>query len=82
MKQKRFKKLLMAQGVSANTARGLVEYMKALRQSIEQGENLVLLADTVTDTVTNAVTCEFKMAKIYPYAETYKRILEGRDFLV
>lgn len=76
MKQKRFKKLLMAQGVSANTARGLVEYMKALRQSIEQGENLVLLADT------DGVTCEFKTAKIHPYAETYKRILEGRDFLV
>lgn len=76
MKQKRFKKLLMAQGVSANTARGLVEYMKALRQSIEQGEKIVLLANA------DAVTCEFKMAKIYPYAETYKRILEGRDFLV
>jgi hypothetical protein len=74
MTQKRFKKLLMAQGVCANTARGLVEYMKKLRQSIEQGENLVLLAD--------AVTCEFKPARIYPYAETYKRILEGREFLV
>lgn len=47
-----------------------------LRQSIEQGENLVLLADA------DAVTCEFKLARIYPYAETYKRILEGRDFLV
>lgn len=77
MTQKRFKKLLMAQGVCANTARGLVEYMKALRQSIEQGENLVLLAD-----VADGVTCEFKLARIYPYAETYKRILEGRDFLV
>lgn len=76
MTQKRFKKLLMAKGVSVNTARGLVEYMKALRQSIEQGERLVLLADA------DAVTCEFKMAKIYPYAETYKRILEGREFLV
>ncbi len=76
MTQKRFKKLLMAQGVSANTARGLVEYMKALRQSIEQGERLVLLADA------DAVTCEFKLARIHPYAETYKRILEGRDFLV
>lgn len=76
MTQKRFKKLLMAQGVCANTARGLVEYMKELRQSIEQGENFVLLADT------DGVTCEFKPAKIYPYAETYKRILEGRDFLV
>ena len=76
MTQKRFKKLLMAQGVSANAARGLVEYMKALRQSIEQGENLVLLA------VADGVTCEFKLARIYPYAETYKRILEGRDFLV
>lgn len=76
MTQKRFMKLLMAQGVSAHTARGLVEYMKALRQSIEQGERLVLLANA------DAVTCEFKMAKIYPYAETYKRILEGRDFLV
>lgn len=75
MTQKRFKKLLMAQGVSANTARGLVEYMKALRQSIDQGESLVLLADT------DGVTCEFKTAKIYPYMETYKRILEGRDFL-
>ena len=30
----------------------------------------------------DAVTCEFKLARIYPYAETYKRILEGRDFLV
>ena len=76
MTQKRFKKLLMAQGVCANTARGLVEYMKALRQSIEQGENLVLLADA------DAVTCEFKLARIYPYAEIYKRILEGREFLV
>lgn len=76
MTQKRFKKLLMAHGVCANTARGLVEYMKVLRQSIEQGENLVLLADA------DAVTCEFKLARIYPYAETYKRILEGRDFLV
>lgn len=76
MTQKRFKKLLMAQGYSANSVRSLVEYMKALRQSIEQGERLVLFADA------DAVTCEFKMAKIYPYAETYKRILEGRDFLV
>lgn len=75
MKQKRFKKLLMAQGYSANSVRSLVEYMKELRQSIEQGENLVLLADT------DGVTCEFKPARIYPYAETYKRILEGRDFL-
>lgn len=74
MTQKRFKKLLMARGVSAIYARGLVEYMKELRQTIEQGKDLVLLAD--------AVTCEFKTARIYPYAETYKRILEGRDFLV
>ncbi len=76
MTQKRFKKLLMAQGYSTNSVRSLVEYMKALRQSIEQGEKLVLLVDA------DAVTCEFKMAKIYPYAETYNRILEGRDFLV
>ena len=76
MKQKRFKKLLMAQGYSATSVRSLVEYMKVLRQSIEQGENLVLLADA------DAVTCEFKLARIYPYAETYKLILEGRDFLV
>lgn len=74
MTQKRFKKLLMARGVSAIYARGLVEYMKELRQSIEQGENLVLLTDVVT--------CEFKPARVYPYAETYKRILEGREFLV
>lgn len=77
MTQKRFKKLLMAQGVCANTARGLVEYMKALRQSIEQGDALVVLADAKT-----AETMEFKAARVYPYAETYKRILEGRDFLV
>ena len=76
MTQKRFMKLLMAQGYSANSVRSLVEYMKALRQSIEQGENLVLLADA------DAVTCELKLARIRPYAETYKRILEGRDFLV
>lgn len=36
MTQKRFKKLLMAQGVSAHTARGLVEYMKAVRYCIEK----------------------------------------------
>jgi hypothetical protein len=77
MTQKRFKKLLMAQGVCANTARGLVEYMKELRQSIEQGDDLVVLADAKT-----AETMEFKAARVYPYAETYKRILEGRDFLV
>nr|DAG49532.1 MAG TPA: hypothetical protein [Caudoviricetes sp.] len=77
MTQKRFKKLLMAQGCSANCVRSLVEYMKALRQSIEQGDDLVVLADAKT-----ADTMEFKSARIYPYAETYKRILEGRDFLV
>ena len=77
MTQKRFKKLLMAQGVCANTARGLVEYMKELRQSIEQGDDLVVLADAKT-----AETMEFKAARVYPYAETYKRSLEGRDFLV
>lgn len=77
MKQKRFKKLLMAQGYSANSVRSLVEYMKALRQSIEQGDDLVMLADAV-----DSVTMEFKTARVYPYAETYKRILEGRDFLV
>lgn len=76
MTQKRFMKLLMAQGYSANSVRSFVEYMKVLRQHIEQGKNLVLLADA------DAVTCEFKTARIYPYAETYKRILEGRDFLV
>ena len=74
MTQKRFKKLLMAHDVSANCARKLVEYMKELRWSIEQGDDLVLLAD--------AVTMEFKTARVYPYAETYKRILEGREFLV
>ena len=63
MKQKRFMKLLMSQGYSANSVRSLVEYMKALRQSIEQGENLVLLADA------DGVTCEFKLARIYPYAD-------------
>ena len=49
----------MAQGYSANSVRSLVEYMKELRQSIEQGENLVLLADVV-----DSVTCEFKPARI------------------
>ena len=77
MKQKRFKKLLMAQGYSANSVRSLVEYMKVLRQSIEQGDNLVMHVDTV-----DAVTMKFKPARVYQYAETYKRILEGREFLV
>ena len=74
MTQKRFKTLLMAQGVCANTARGLVEYMKAVRQCIENGEEAVKLAD--------AENVTFESVKIHPYAETYKRILEGRDFLV
>lgn len=74
MKQKRFKKLLMARGVCTNTARGLVEYMKAVRQCIENGEEVFRLADAKNVTL--------ELVKIYPYAETYKRILEGRDFLV
>ena len=74
MTQKRFKKLLMSKGVSANIARGLVEYMKAVRYCIEKGEEVVNLAD--------AENVTFESVKIYPYAETYKRILEGRDFLV
>ena len=74
MTQKRFKKLLMAKGVSANAARGLVEYMKAVRQCIENGEEVVRLAD--------AENATFERVKVYPYADTYKRILEGRDFFV
>lgn len=74
MTQKRFKKLLMAQGVSANTARGLAEYMKAVRYCIEKGEEVVRIACAENATL--------ERVKIYPYAETYKRILEGRDFLV
>lgn len=74
MTQKRFKKLLMAQGVSANTARGLAEYMKAVRYCIENGEEVVKLAD--------AENVTFESVKVHPYAELYKRILEGRDFFV
>lgn len=74
MTQKRFMKLLMSKGVSANTARGLVEYMKSVRYCIEKGEEVVKLADAENATL--------ERVKIYPYAETYKRILEGRDFLV
>ena len=74
MTQKRFKKLLMTQGVSANGARNLVEYMKAVRYCIENGEEVVKLAD--------AENMTFECVKIHPYAETYKRILKGRDFLV
>lgn len=74
MTQKRFKKLLTAQGVCANTARGLVEYMKAVRYCIENGEEVVRLAD--------AENATFERVKIHPYAETFERILEGRDFLV
>nr|DAI17535.1 MAG TPA: hypothetical protein [Caudoviricetes sp.] len=74
MTQKRFKNLLMARGVSANTSRGLAEYMKAVRYCIENGEEVVKLAD--------AENVTFESVKVHPYAETYKRILEGRDFLV
>lgn len=73
MTQKRFKKLLMAQGVCANTARGLVEYMKAVRYCIENGEEVFRLVDAENVTL--------ERVKIYPYAETYRMILEGRDFL-
>lgn len=74
MTQKRFKKLLMAKGVSANGARNLVEYMKAVRQCIENGEEVVRIACAENATL--------ERVKIYPYAETYRMILEGRDFLV
>ena len=73
MTQKRFKKLLMAQGVSANGARNLVEFMKAARYCIEKGEEVVKLSDAENT---------FESIKIHPYAETYRMILEGRDFLV
>ena len=74
MTQKRFKKLLMAHGVSANAARGLVEYMKAVRHCIENGEEVVRLVD--------AENVTFERVKIHPYSETFERILEGRDFFV
>ena len=74
MTQKQFKKLLMTQGVSANTARGLVEYLKAVRYCIENGKEVFNLAD--------AENVTFESVKIHPYAETYQMILEGRDFLV
>ena len=74
MTQKRFMKPLMARGYSANSVRGLVEYMKTIRYCIEKGEEVVRLAD--------AENVTFERVKIHPYAETYKRILEGRDFLV
>lgn len=74
MTQKRFKKLLMAQGVCANTARGLVKYMKAARYCIEKGEKVFRLSDAENVTL--------ECVKIYPYAETYRMILEGRDFVV
>ena len=74
MTQKRFKKLLMAQGVSANGARNLVEYMKAVRYCIENGEEVVKLAD--------AENVTFDSVRVHPYAETYQMLLEGRDFLV
>lgn len=74
MTQKRFKKLLMAHGYSAYLVRSLVEYIKAHRQRIEQGDDLVVL--------TNGTNIKIKRVRVYPYAETYKRILEGRDFLV
>lgn len=67
MTQKRFKKLLMAQGYSTNAARALVECIKVIRRSIEQGDNLLLLADAETG-------ASFKVARVYPYAETYKRL--------
>lgn len=69
MKQKRFKKLLMAQGVCANTARGLAEYMKSVTA-------------LKTAKLADAENVTFECVKIYSYAETYERILEGRDFLV
>ena len=74
MTQKRFKKLLMANGVCANTVRGLVDYMKAVRYCVEKGEEVVSLAD--------AENVTFESVKVHSYAETYRMILEGRDFLV
>ena len=74
MTQKRFMKLLMSKGVSANAARGLVEYLKAVRQCIESGEEVVRIACAENATL--------ERVKVYPYAETYRMILEGRDFLV
>lgn len=73
MTQKRFKKLLMGHGYTAGSVNALVAYMKELRQNIQNGESVVLLSD--------AESMEFKPVKIRPYAETYWRILEGREFL-
>lgn len=71
MTQEQFIKQLMGRGISYSAACDLVAYMKELRQKIESGKNIILLADSKTN--------KFVLAKVYSYEETFQRIVEGRD---
>lgn len=82
MTRKRFRKLLMSLRVSPRTADRLIDYIKICRHSIEEGKEVFIpvFPDEQNpyyydDTTT--VTVKFKSVKIFPYKETFERILRG-----
>ena len=84
MTQKRFRKLLMSLRVSPRTADRLIDYIKTCRHSLEKGEEVVVpvFPDEENpyyyDDATTA-TLKFKPVKIFPYKETFERILRGEN---
>ncbi|MGN0707405.1 MAG: hypothetical protein ACI4JC_05335 [Faecalibacterium sp.] len=72
--RKRFKKLLMAHGVSRNNAQWLIGYLTELRHAIESHGTLVLFY--------NPERAEYCLAKAHPYAQVCKSFIEDGVLLV
>lgn len=69
MNRKRFRKLLMAHGVSRNNAQWLVDYLTEVRHEIERYDRLV--------TTYCPTTKAYRVAKSHPYAQVYSFIEDG-----
>ena len=74
MTRKRFRKLLMAHGVSRNNAQWLIDYLTELRHGIERPYGLVMAYSSETG--------KFRLVKAHPYAQVYKSFIEDGELLV
>lgn len=85
MTRKRFRKLLMSLRVSPRGADMLIDYIKTCRHSIEKGKEVFIPVFPDEENPyyydnTTTVTLKFKPMKIFPYKETFERILRGKPF--
>ena len=74
MNRKRFRKLLMAHGVSRNNAQWLIDYLTEVRHEIERYDRLVMTYDPAMKA--------YRVAKAHPYAQVYKSFIEDGELLV